>query len=903
MERIVLKWVFCIAICLSYITSSAQNISPLQVADEIMVKVGPQKPYGKSRAGYVFEHDFENPGASYVNIHFKSFDLAPGDYVEVLSPSTGESWIFSEKGKVVDGGERMISEFWSGSVLGDKAKVRLWSNSTSDHEGFIIDRVAYGYSESLTQMNRSICGGNDSEDIICYDGTAVYTNGLPVCKIIINGVSTCTGWLLGSEGHVITNNHCISNASDAINSTFQFNFENQVCAEESPAVTDQVANTSTLVCTNAALDYTLVQLPDNVTATYGFLRFRATPPVINERIYLPQHPQGQRKKVTVNDDLSPTGFARIQDNGDRVEYFADTNGGSSGSPVLSWNDNLVVALHNTGGCENGGNRNDNIIADMGACLPLNAVGNIIVLPVADFTSSVSCLTVGFTDLSTNSPNAWRWDFGDGDTSNMQHPTHIYSTFGSYTVTLIATNDNGADTIVMPDLFTLVPDPAPVTTAQVLCVNSSTTLAAEGANSFDWYSDAAGGDLITTGSIYKTGPISSDTTFYVGTSGDCASTLTPLTITTVTPVPDSVLGATGCEGESLNLQAFGSGDMIWYDTAVGGTRLFVGPTFNTGTLNTTQSFFVAASDTLTLFSQSVGPIDNSIGTGVYQNLSNGLVFDALSDITLVSVWVDAGSAGNRDIQVSDFNGNVIASTTVFIPAGQGRVPLGLNISQGFGHRIRVLSSSLIDLFRNNNGVNYPYTSDHVVIRSSTLTLGSDLFYYHLYDWEVLGESFCEGTRSEVSAVIAPGPISITLIGNTLDAGPGFTGYQWFLNGSEIAGATFQTYTPLSSASYFCVVDANGCSGTSNSLQVTATNVEEQFETFGFALWPNPVTEELNVRVGTEAGVYQLYTISGALVFEGNFANSFKLNVSSLDQGSYLMKLITPKGDHVQRLVVQ
>ncbi len=70
-----------------------------------------------------------------------------------------------------------------------------------------------------------------------------------------------------------------------------------------------------------------------------------------------------------------------------------------------------------------------------------------VLPVADFSSSVSSgnapLTVQFTDLSQNAA-AWNWDFGDGASSTEQNPSHTYSTAGTYTVTLEASNANGTD---------------------------------------------------------------------------------------------------------------------------------------------------------------------------------------------------------------------------------------------------------------------------------------------------------------------------------------------------------------------------------------------------------------------------------------------------------------------------
>ncbi|MCB9230986.1 MAG: PKD domain-containing protein [Bacteroidia bacterium] len=67
-------------------------------------------------------------------------------------------------------------------------------------------------------------------------------------------------------------------------------------------------------------------------------------------------------------------------------------------------------------------------------------------PVANYSSSLTGLTCQFTDLSTNSPTSWYWDFGDGFTSTQQNPSHTYAAPGTYTVVLQAYNPCGSDTI-------------------------------------------------------------------------------------------------------------------------------------------------------------------------------------------------------------------------------------------------------------------------------------------------------------------------------------------------------------------------------------------------------------------------------------------------------------------------
>jgi PKD repeat protein len=73
-------------------------------------------------------------------------------------------------------------------------------------------------------------------------------------------------------------------------------------------------------------------------------------------------------------------------------------------------------------------------------------------PTANFSSTPTTgpepLTVDFTDNSTSFDGitAWEWDFGDGDNSSEQNPTHVYANEGLYTVTLtVYEADGNSDT--------------------------------------------------------------------------------------------------------------------------------------------------------------------------------------------------------------------------------------------------------------------------------------------------------------------------------------------------------------------------------------------------------------------------------------------------------------------------
>jgi len=78
------------------------------------------------------------------------------------------------------------------------------------------------------------------------------------------------------------------------------------------------------------------------------------------------------------------------------------------------------------------------------------VGTFLVNPpVANFTGTPRTgaipLAVTFTDISTNNPTSWLWNFGDGNTSTAQNPTNTYVAAGNYSVQLTATNAGGSNT--------------------------------------------------------------------------------------------------------------------------------------------------------------------------------------------------------------------------------------------------------------------------------------------------------------------------------------------------------------------------------------------------------------------------------------------------------------------------
>jgi hypothetical protein len=263
--------------------------------------------------------------------------------------------------------------------------------------------------------DQAVCGADDSLEAKCYASSesAAYEMSRAVARLLIGGTSLCTGWLIGCEGHVMTNQHCIPSQEDADDVDFELMAEGGSCAEDCRSTLacpgSIEASGSTLIAVDHRLDYALV-LPDttlggdtNLSTTYGYLQLRETGPVLGERLYVPQHPAGWGKRIALESTHAlDAGFVQVnsltepacftsQPQEDEAGYFGDTRGGSSGSPVLAYSDHRVVALHHcqgeatctgTGGDPNRGVPIDSVIADLGAALPACSTATCSPQPVA-----------------------------------------------------------------------------------------------------------------------------------------------------------------------------------------------------------------------------------------------------------------------------------------------------------------------------------------------------------------------------------------------------------------------------------------------------------------------------------------------------------------------------------------
>lgn len=91
---------------------------------------------------------------------------------------------------------------------------------------------------------------------------------------------------------------------------------------------------------------------------------------------------------------------------------------------------------------------------------------------------VAPFTVQFNDTSMGTPTAWLWDFGDGNSSTLQNPTHLYTQAGSYAVKLTVTNNIGSNTSQTPLLVNVSSANTPVANFGANLTSGSAPLAVQ-----------------------------------------------------------------------------------------------------------------------------------------------------------------------------------------------------------------------------------------------------------------------------------------------------------------------------------------------------------------------------------------------------------------------------------------
>jgi len=399
-------------------------------------------------------------------------------------------------------------------------------------------------------------------------------------------------------------------------------------------------------------------------------------------------------------------------------------------------------------------------------------------------------------------------------------------------------------------FTIIPEPGAIlatSNKSDLCVHGTVTLSSvselRGAE-LQWQSSPASANTWSdiagaTYTPFTTADFSSSTDFRLvvkcGGTPIAASPSNTVTVTVNNPSITSTTPATRCGTGTVNLSATSASPAIkWYANPTGGSPLYTGGTFTTPVLNSSTTYYVAASAGGSTSDYS--KLTYEVGSSATNLTTYGQVFTITEQIVLNSVQVYSTTGTAITISLYNSTGVTQLQTTGSVPvvaASSPIIPLGWTIPPG---TYRLAANGMTGSFyRDNSNTTYPIalgTFGQIDGFHSSLTgaVNVTASYYFMYRWNIT--TACDGGRTAVTATVnTPPAIAAAVTEDTVCNGTstdlsvtsGNAGYAYTWTPGNHAGATYNV-SPSSTTKYYVnALDGSGgpYDGCANIDSVTVT----------------------------------------------------------------------------------
>ena len=178
-------------------------------------------------------------------------------------------------------------------------------------------------------------------------------------------------------------------------------------------------------------------------------------------------------------------------------------------------------------------------------------------------------------------------------------------------------------------------------------------------------------------------------------------------------------------------------------------------------------------------------------------------------------------------------------------------------------------------------------------------------------KVSAMSDCDTTLASLAVLVhaLPDTPTITFTNDTLMSSSAGS-YQWYYNGSPIAGATNQTYSPTQNG-FYSVTVTNGadCSTSSLSFQVIGLGIVEAIGNMGLEIFPNPMSTSAVISVKGNSSPQHIYIsdVQGKILRQMEVTRNQKITIDKKEfgDGMYLVSLLNEHNGLIARskLIVQ
>ncbi|MDX0488364.1 hypothetical protein GOC76_30040 [Sinorhizobium medicae] len=150
----------------------------------------------------------------------------------------------------------------------------------------------------------------------------------------------CTGFI-SESGLLLTNNHCINSTRECSSASIVFGYE-------AISSDTDIYSCKRIACTDEHLDYALIELDRPASIAWGTLKLGSSD-VKGDRLALIQSPDGRPLEISeVGCEIHDLGTAGQPALADYIAHSCDSEGGASGSPLISLASGAVVGLHQHG---------------------------------------------------------------------------------------------------------------------------------------------------------------------------------------------------------------------------------------------------------------------------------------------------------------------------------------------------------------------------------------------------------------------------------------------------------------------------------------------------------------------------------------------------------------------------
>ena len=583
-------------------------------------------------------------------------------------------------------------------------------------------------------------------------------------------------------------------------------------------------------------------------------------------------------------------------------------------------------------------------------------------PISDFTLNPSSgcgvpHVVFFTDQSTL-PDMWLWNFGDGNTSTSQNPSHSYSAGGSFTVSLtVQDTNNGCSSVSTNQVdVTAINADFSITNgfgcAPITSTFTDLSTTAGPGTIVSWLWDFGDGTTSTQANPTHT---YTDPGIYtpelsVTTSNGCTQMISdPSGVQAIGPDVNfggDILSAS-CSPHTVNFTdstVFGAPIVAWnWSFGDGNTSGLQNPSndyLNEGsfTVSLTISDIDGCSRTLTFADYVViedlvpptinCPSDLTLSTdpgvcsvsnpaiGTATVADNCMIASTLNDvpptlfpgITIIT-WTTTDNSGliatcPQSITVLDESSSASITESV---CDSYTAPSGINLTaSGMFTDVIPNAAGCDSTISINLTVNFSYQTSLTDLGCGSYTSPSGMSYSTSGIYTELLTTI-QGCDSTVTLTITIENIDASISQNETTLTANWTGaetYQWIdcSDNSIIAGETNSTFVTFTNGDYAVIVSSPNCSDTSACATVNSVFLDE-LDSKPIFLYPNPsVNGETTVFFDGKINAMQVIDLLGRVVDTPVDLPSGIIETRELKSGKYLVRVKTESGTFTTELLI-